>query len=67
MPRRILAALALVPLLSMPALSQQTPAPAPAPAPQVTPEATDSNLQTKPKLITPARKSNCGGARQVMS
>lgn len=67
--RRIFAVLAVVPLTALPALAQQaeTPKPVPAPAVQTAPEAGDANLQTQPKLITPARKSNCLRDRQVMS
>lgn len=70
MSRRILAALALVPLTALPALAQEaeeTPKPLPVPTVQTAPEATDTNLQSEPKLITPARKSNCSHSRQVMS
>lgn len=70
MPRRILAALALVALTASPVLAQEaeeTTKPLPAPGVQTAPEAADSNLQTEPKLITPARKSDCSHSRQVMS
>lgn len=69
MLRRIPAVLALACLTGLPALAQQaeTPPPAPAPAVQDAPSATDTNLPAEPKMITPARKSNCSSARQVMS
>ena len=56
-------------LIALPAFAQEAPKPVPViPAPEAaTPQATDTNLQTEPPLITPARKSNCGHAKQVMS
>lgn len=65
--RRILAACAVVSVTALPVLAQETRTPTPAPTVQTTPGATETNLQDKPTLITPARKSSCGMSRQVMS
>lgn len=71
MLRSLAVATVLTGLTGLPGLAQQadTPAPVPAPAPgvQTVPGASDANLPADPKLIVPARKSNCSSARQVMS
>lgn len=57
-------------LLAVPAMAQDAETPVPViPAPQTrpAPQATDTNLQSEPATITPARKSNCMRDRQVMS
>lgn len=66
---RLTLSTAVATLIALPALAQEAPNPVPViPAPEAAaPQATDTNLQTEPPLITPARKSNCAHSKQVMS
>lgn len=67
---RLSVPLALAAMLALPAFAQEaeTPVPIiPAPDTQTAPQATETNLQTEPATITPARKSNCMRDKHVMS
>lgn len=71
MPYRIAAPLVLAAFLAAPAIAQEAETTVPvirAPEAQTAPQATDTKLQqSEPATITPARKSNCFGSKQVMS
>lgn len=70
MTGRILVPLALAAFMATPGLAQNADSSVPviqAPEAEKTPQATDTRLQSKPATITPARKSDCGYRKQVMS
>lgn len=64
---RLTISTAFAALLALPALAQEANTPVPVPEAQAMPQATDTNLQTEPATITPARKSNCMRDKHVMS